>query len=390
MLYTRNARSFREDFKEDEARNDDESVDIDFVSTLHPNKKRREKGFAYLLYGARKGIGGFLRSSALNVAADQQAIYELVQNADDSSSTFLSVNYNEDYLLCINNGNYFSNSNMAAIINVGESDKEGEDIGTFGIGFKIIHRLVGVDDGLDAIMNDYAGPIIFSWSNSSQLSKFLNGEEVQVEFGEKKDKNNPWLVKIIYTCFPCSLNEQIRLKNYETRSIGFDKKELAEMRKFISGSLKHINLQTDNNLETGSIFFLKLGKGKHKFIDEGINNLKSGISFSFNYLNSLEKIHINGEEITKQKLQSYKKEYTQDSDEFSQISPRNQKRNVKFCFSYYPIYKDGIKIANLDTEEYMPNFYNFFSMDEEKNGFRFLVHCNAFDMMYRAVTKSHF
>jgi hypothetical protein len=387
-MYTRNAQDFRKYFKENDARNDDKSVDIDFVSTFHPDPIRREKGFANLVYGTRKDIGGFLRSAALNVAADQQAIYELIQNADDCDSTFFSVNYNENYLLCINNGAYFSDSNMAAIINVGESDKEGEDIGTFGIGFKILHRLVGEDDGLNAIINDYSGPIIFSWNQFIHFKKFIENDEIFVTglgknrdlYEYEKDKQNPWLVKILYTCFPSHLGEHVRIKDFENQKVLFKKEELAEMRAFLSESLLNIDLQNGNYLKTGSIFFIKLGKGKHKFIEEGIKNLKSGISYSFNYLNSLKKIYINGEEIQKQKLDSYRKEFPIDSPEFIKINPRNIKRSIKFTFSYYFKYKDAVNISNTETEEYLPNFYNFFSMDEEKNGFRFLVHCNAFDM----------
>ena len=121
---------------------------IDTVCQRFTKTTNKTKGFSYLVYGARGNIGGFLRSASLNVAADQQAIYELIQNADDCEADLFSVFYNREYLLCINNGTPFSKRNMSAILNVGDSDKNSEDIGTFGIGFKIIHRLLGEDDGL--------------------------------------------------------------------------------------------------------------------------------------------------------------------------------------------------------------------------------------------------
>lgn len=380
MLFTRNALFFREYFKTVIARDRDRDLDLNFIAPMHPDKKRFEKGFAKLVYANRDDVGKFLRTTALNVAADQQAIYELIQNADDCNSSFFSVSYNEKYLLCINNGNYFTESNMSAIINVGASDKEGEDIGTFGIGFKILHRLVGKDDGLEAIVDEYAGPTIFSWNKFFQLEKFINGEDLKVGYDKEKDKENAWLVKILYTCFPTSLGEKIRLRDYETQAVKFDEIELTEMRDFLKISLQNVNLQETNNLKSGSIFFLKLGEGKYRFIEDGIENLKSGISYSFNFLNSLKKIYINGEEITKQNVQSYSKEYKLDSAEFTEISPRNTQRNIKFSFAFCVDYQKSENIANTKTEKYLPNFYNFFSMDEEKNGFRFLVHCNSFDM----------
>ena len=186
MLYTRNAFHFRKFYKEEVAR-ESAYIDLNFVGSLHPDKKRRETGFSKLIYGNREDLGKLLGTIALNVAADDQAIYELIQNADDCKSSFFSVSYNESYLLCINNGNYFSDRDMSAIINVAGNYKDGEDIGTFGIGFKILHRLVGADDGREAIINDYAGPIIFSWSKFFQLDAFLKNEEIKFQIIQKSN-----------------------------------------------------------------------------------------------------------------------------------------------------------------------------------------------------------
>lgn len=375
MLYTRNAFLFRKFYKEEVAR-EQGWIDLNFVGSLHPDKNRRETGFAKLIYGNREDLGKLLGTIALNVAADDQAIYELIQNADDCKSSFFSVSYNEEYLLCINNGNYFSDRDMSAIINVAGNYKEGEDIGTFGIGFKILHRLVGADDGREAIINDYAGPIIFSWNKFFQLNNFLNDDEIRVGFDAEKDNENAWLVKLLYTCFPSHLGEKIKLQDYDTQDIKFSESEFSEMREFLKISIQNINLAETNNLKSGSIFFLKLGKGKSKFLDDGIDKIKSGLSYSFKFLNSLEKIYVNGEEIKAQRVTDYSHSFPIDSQEFNDISPKNKKRDIKFTFAYYRDYKKAENLRN----ELAPNLYTFFSMDEEKNGFNFLLHCNAFDM----------
>ena len=383
MLYTRNAFYFRKFYKEKVAR-ENSHIDLKFVGSLHPDKKRNETGFSKLIYGNREDLGKLLSTIALNVAADDQAIYELIQNADDCKSSFFSVNYNEKYLLCINNGNYFSDLDMSAIINVAGNYKDGEDIGTFGIGFKILHRLVGADDGREAIINDYAGPIIFSWNNYFQLKKFIEGEPIFVSgigkakenYDYERDKENPWLVKLLYTCFPSNFKELIRLGDYDTRAVKFDETELAEMREFLSGSLQNVNLAKDNYLKNGSIFFLRLGEGKSKFLDEGIDKIKSGLSYSFKFLNSLNKIYINGDEIKAQSVLDYSHSFPINSQEFIDINPKNKNRDIKFTFAFYRDYKKAVDLQN----ELAPNLYTFFSMDEEKNGFSFLLHCNAFDM----------
>lgn len=385
MLFTRNAFHFRKYFKEQRSAN---YIDLNFIGALHkPINKSPVEGFASLTVGNREDIGKYLSTVALNVAADDQAIYELIQNADDSKSSFFSVSYNEKYLLCINNGNYFSDNDMSAIINVAGNFKEGEDIGTFGIGFKILHRLVGRDDGRDAIINDYYGPIIFSWNKPSQFEKFINGVPIIISglgakgkenYDYEKDKENAWLIKILYTCFPSNYKEPVRTGDYETRESKFNEEELLEMRTFLEKVLEDTNIKGEGRrkLQNGSIFFLKLGPGKKKFLDDGIDKIKSGLSYSFKFLNSLEKIYINGEEILEQKVDFYSKSYPVLSDEFIQVNPKNKKRDIKFTFAFY---KDYRKAENL-REGLVPNLYTFFSMDEEKNGFNFLLHCNAFDM----------
>lgn len=385
MLFTRNAFHFRKYFKEQRSAN---YIDLNFIGALYkPINKPPVEGFASLTVGNREDIGKYLSTVALNVAADDQAIYELIQNADDSKSSFFSVSYNEKYLLCINNGNYFSDNDMSAIINVAGNFKEGEDIGTFGIGFKILHRLVGRDDGRDAIINDYYGPIIFSWNKPSQFEKFINGDPIIISglgakgkenYDYEKDKENAWLIKILYTCFPSNYKEPVRTGDYETRESKFNEEELLEMRTFLEKVLEDTNIKGEGRrkLQNGSIFFLKLGPGKKKFLDDGIDKIKSGLSYSFKFLNSLEKIYINGEEILEQKVDFYSKSYPVLSDEFIQVNPKNKKRDIKFTFAFY---KDYRKAENL-REGLVPNLYTFFSMDEEKNGFNFLLHCNAFDM----------
>lgn len=172
---------------------------------------------------------------------------------------------------------------MSAIINVAFNYKGGEDIGTFGIGFKILHKLLCADDGREAIINDYAGPIIFSWNKFFQLKALLEDNEIKVGFDLKKDSETPWLVKLLYTCFPSHWDEKLKLQNCETEGVKFSKNELSEMGTFFKQSPQNINLKETNNLKSGSIFFLQLGKGKSKFLDKG-RNRRIGFNFPILHL----------------------------------------------------------------------------------------------------------
>lgn len=73
MLFTRNAFYFRKKYKEEFAR-ESSPIDLNFVGSLHPDKKRRETGFSKLIYGNREDLGKLSGTIALNVAADDQAI----------------------------------------------------------------------------------------------------------------------------------------------------------------------------------------------------------------------------------------------------------------------------------------------------------------------------
>jgi len=374
MLYIKDQSLFRKFYKTEIANNRDEDIDTSFINTFHPDSNKNYiKGFSFLTYGTQRKVGGFLQAAALNVAADQQAIYELIQNADDCESELFSIFYNREYLLCINNGLPFSKSNMSAIINIGDSDKDAEDIGTFGIGFKIIHRLLGEDDGLKAIMNDYAGPIVFSWNQYNHLEKLLNEEEIKVNKFEEKDESCPWLLKIVYTCFPTHIEERVKNEKYLPTTL-FRKEELSEFKTFLKSSISNLSTFNENNLKRGSIFFLRIGSDKFKYIDDNIDNIVNGIGYSFNFLKKLKRIYINDKEINKEKIRLKSFEYKIGSESFKKIRPRNEERSITFSFAHYHNYKEALKLKEI------PNIFNFFSMEEEKNGWCFLLHCNSFDM----------
>jgi hypothetical protein len=374
MLFTRNAKLFREYYKVEKAQNRDPDVDVNFIDLKHPNPQDFRKGFGSLIFGSgRDNVESFLRSTVLNVAADQQSVYELIQNADDCDASFINISYNDKYLLCINNGKPFSDRNMAGLINVGDSDKTLDEIGTYGIGFKIVHRLLGEDDGAEAIVKNFAGALIFSWNKFIQFDRFLKNDEIKIGYDKEMDIENPWLIKLIYTCFPTHLNESVRISDYQTKKVLFENSELEEFRSFLSESLSNINISKENFLKTGSMVFLKLAEGKSKsVIEKNIEILKSGIAYSFNFLQSLNKIYINGESILAQEIKTHSIIYPKDSEQFININPRNKERSIEAKFGFSNSYVNRIPSS-------IPNFYTFFSMDDEKNNFGFLIHCNAFD-----------
>ena len=57
--------------------------------------------------------------------------------------------YDENHLIVINNGSPFTKEGIKSILNIGQSYKQDPNkIGRYGIGFKLVHRLVGKSSGL--------------------------------------------------------------------------------------------------------------------------------------------------------------------------------------------------------------------------------------------------
>ena len=166
----------------------------DFMGTLH----KEESGFLQMYHGDKEDVYGFLRKE-VEMAEDGQAIYEFVQNAADSDSSKFYMFYDENFLIVINNGSLFSKEGIKSILNIGQSfgKQDPDKIGRYGIGFKLVHRLVGKSSGLDELLNvdkqGHRGPILFSWSKKVQLDNLLTSKSNEFEYVDIDDVNAPWL-----------------------------------------------------------------------------------------------------------------------------------------------------------------------------------------------------
>jgi len=169
----KNIKSFRTWFKSLKESNNTKYSDENFMGVYH----QPYTGFFGMYHGDKDDIKGFLRKE-VEMAEDGQAIYEFVQNAADSESSQFYMFYNENYLLAINNGEVFTKNGIKSILNIGQSYGKADPgkIGRYGIGFKLVHRLVGKSSGLEELLNvdrkGYRGPALFSWSHNSNSTNF--------------------------------------------------------------------------------------------------------------------------------------------------------------------------------------------------------------------------
>lgn len=414
-------REFRTFFKTNVRETNDTNRDEHFIGTKHDNIETEKTVFGFFdLYHGQKskgivdGIKGFLKGF-LDMAQDAQAVYEFLQNAVDANSSHFIMIWGEDetevdedgkpneYLIVLNNGWQFDFPAIESILNVGVSTKTEDEhtIGKFGIGFKLAHRLVGKENGLEELLDKNYGPILFSWANN-ELKDLIDGNGTEIipetqkyetyrENDEKKFKivsNEPWFFKILITNFPTQPDELIRDAYYKESNNAFSLTDVKNLSKWLS---KHSDVIPLDEYKSGSLFFLKLGSEKSKVLAN--ENLKEGIRFSLSILNEvadskvrgLQKVHLNGDNITNAALKFESYIIEKDSDDYKyirfgksgELSKSEQKTvdsdsKIQFLFGYTD-YINALELINN-----VPNFYLYFPLSEEKHKLRFILHSNAF------------
>jgi hypothetical protein len=187
------------------------------------------------------------------------------------------------------------------------------------------------------------------------------------------------LLKLLLTNFPSDPNETIKDINYVDKIL-FPQDELNELIAFLNKNFQnHSDSLKKNVLEQGSLFFIKLGEDKKKLLDKDFLELVNGIQYSMNTLKKLQKVYINNEDIGKIPLQLEVGEIKKDSEEFERISPEYKEFDIKFAIGFNMI-KFGNEKAYLQIKllKQKPNFYKYFPMGDEINGFAFIVHCDSF------------
>lgn len=356
----------------------DSRYNENFIGTYHGEGPDKIKGFFEMYHGEKTDIAAHL-PSILKIAEDGQAIYEFLQNAVDCDSTHFYIFYNEKYFLAINNGSPFDSAGFISILNIAQTTKKDcEKIGRFGIGFKLAHRLVGKNEGTKELAHDYKGPILFSWAKKEDLEYFMQKQTLEPfapisgDIYDKKFVELPLLAKILLTNFPAMPGEVVKDLNYDD-SVLFENEELDEFISYLQECMANnqgaINI---NDLQQGTMFFIRLGEGKKAKLDEDYEDLVVGTQYSMNILRSLEKIFLNDTFIQKERLVTERFEIAKNTPEFAAISPEYQDCNIKVMLGFHADYHDGIGIQKA------PNFYKYFPMGDEINGFNFIIHCDSF------------
>lgn len=270
------AKEYRTQIKNNQHRPE---IEENFMGCSYDSPEGHKSGFFNLFHGMKDDIERYL-PSLLDIAEDNQAIYEFLQNAVDCNATHFWAFYNDQYFLAVNNGAKFSVEGLTSILNIAQSTKsDSSSIGRLGIGFKLAHRLVGKGNGVRELVHGKKGPILFCWDKASQLRELMSLEEIT--YGGVDE--NAFLLKIAITNFPVNAGEVVKGINYNDE-VAFPKTELEELRKYTTECLGPMFEQNDAVFSHGTLFFIKLGENKHQLLDEDLATLKNGIEYSMNTL----------------------------------------------------------------------------------------------------------
>lgn len=389
----KNIRQFRTFFKEIIEEQTQANRNEHFVGQKRDLNDNKEFGW-FNIYHGRKDIENFLQGF-LEMAGDGQAIYEFLQNAVDAGSSHFYMKWEkdiqskDDYLMICNNGSVFDVQSIISILNVGESTKHKNvnAIGQYGIGFKLAHKLVGSSNGLQELTKEYQGPILFSWNSTKQLEDFVRATEIEpTEFSVRKNGNswvsddvNPWLFKMLITCFPVLPKNNLEPENVidlEGRPIDnlFTQEELSRFQLWVRNVLPILK---SKNYSQGSIVFIRLGEGKKSVFST--RELQSGIHFSLGILDELKKgsnhlseIQFNNEKSIHKPDLEYEK-FSIKKDAVHGLPSEKIKSDVEFIMGFRH-YKEIDKY--FDSK---PNFFLFFPLSAEVHNLDFIIHCNHFD-----------
>lgn len=344
-----------------------------FIGSIHGDWN----GFYKMVNGIVTNIRADMTPKLQN-AQDEQAIYEFLQNAADCQSTECAIFYDENYLMVINNGNPFSVADIKAILNSFQGTKADkskpencEKIGRYGIGFKLVYRLLGKSDGADELITKLSGPLLFSWYKPEQLDKLLSvSDNVVFEADAHALENEyaPWFLKIVLTCFPTSPMEEVLDMDYSP-TVVFRQEEYIAFKNFLRQHEQRIRKLFT---QQGTIFFLKFGEKKHEKLKESLINIRSGISYSLNTLKTLQKVILQEEEITRFLLEKETFIIPVGSEVFKKIDPE-----FPFCPIDIQIGFPTETAKALQLKD-APNIYQYFPMRHERHRLAFLLHATSF------------
>lgn len=314
--------------------------------------------------------------------AEEQLFYEFVQNAYDANAKSLYFFANEKYLVVLNNGKPFytdfdifeengmrpRDGQLYSFLAKGKSSKwnDSNTLGKYGQGSKLLYTLLtDVSEGrgnedllIDAIYNNYKGPYLISWSNSTQLANLLLKQPEWIPAKGDDYENNILFVKILMSYYP--ITPRVDEKLFSTQE-ALDAIEAFDTLVDPRRNLHFLN-------KGGTALIIPLGKGKYERITskENLERVKTRLGgFASitkdqerNDGKAVEHIYIMGEEIEQHAVRSVFVEFNVEENPFY------------YHFAFNPVFaRNGFV-----------NLFKGLPVIEAKLGLGFIIDSQKFDV----------
>lgn len=324
---------------------------------------------------------GTLTKFATN--SEAQVFYEFLQNADDAQANTVFFYFREGHFVVINDGKPFytdqpkSDGNglrkgqLKAFLSKGDKYDDPESVGKYGRGSKLLYDLlipvqhgegigVTLEEGLkEHILKKHAGPILFSWSDLSDLERLLSwNASMDVIPTDCTNDTIPLLTKLIFTYYPATLGEIKNTLNGAEVPL-FTTQELVRCVSFLREIRPVLPIF---GFSEGTLLYIPLGENQHLKMQKNLeDSLLPGIRTSLAFLNKLSQVLVQGEKVDKTNFHRL---------QLQPISSSEKQHPVTLAFPDQP--------AELDTE--LVNFYQFFPIAKTAFGLKIIIDSEAYEI----------
>jgi len=182
-------------------------------------------------------------------------------------------------------------------------------------------------------------------------------------------------LKILLTNFPALPDECVRDESYEYCT-PYPLSEVKEFQTYLNKVKDLIDLDAMNQ---GTIFFIKLGEGKHALLEEDRESFKDGLSTSMHFLKSLNLIRLNEFEINKDTAAENMDTFiiSKNSEDYKNIGLTEERDRLSDILFQIRYASDANSAKEIKSH---PNIYKYFPAVKEVNNLAFHIHSNVFEL----------
>ena len=213
------------------------------------------------------------------------------------------------------------------------------------------------------------------WTSNVQLVKKVDFTDfIKTNSFDEEDvqSSNPWLMKILLTNFPASVDEKIKDVDFNNR-VPYPSDELKEIQSFLKENISSIDSDV---MKQETMFFIKFGEGKLDLLKKDQNDINNRLENTLYFLKNMTHLQVNEKIVARHKgfvvedkfiIQPYEPDFIK----IGLDEKHDKSFPILLQMGYAPY---GLKGENV--KEY-PNFYKYFPIEDTTYSLQFIFHSNV-------------